>query len=44
MHFSPIEKSDIVIYERLIKVDKKFLYPIKCLKYSAMMALKFKYA
>ena len=44
MHFSPIEKTDMIIYERLTKADKKFMLPLKCAEYDAMLILNLKYA
>lgn len=44
MHFAPIDKKDFIVYERLIKVEQKFMYPIKCAQYEAMLVLGLKYA
>lgn len=33
MHFTPVDKSDFIVYERLRKNDKMLGFKLRCLAY-----------
>ncbi len=44
MHFSPLDKTDFIVYERLIKVQHMLAYPMRCAQYEALFVLNMRYA
>jgi hypothetical protein len=44
MHFAPLDKSDFIVYERMMKVEQRMKYPMRCAQYEAKMVLGLRYA